>query len=190
MRWLLSLVIGAVVTCSTAVAAVDAVRALERFQNTHPQVRMHEDNGRITRVYGQPFSTGWSAEASAATFVNEHASVFGVKAANLRPGNTFNDVLVQPVGYDRETGDYRFMLVYYAQELDGLPVYGADLRLLHLNTDGYPLALAAANLRALGDFSVPAGATARAPGDIGRAQAVAAAREVIRREYPIECRSG
>jgi hypothetical protein len=186
MRWLLSLVIGAVVTCSTAVAAVDAVRALERFQNTHPQVRMHEDNGRITRVYGQPFSTGWSAEASAANFVTEHANVFGVEAANLRPGNTFNDVLVQPVGYDRETGDYRFMLVYYTQELDGLPVYGADLRLLHLNTDGYPLALAAANLLALGDFSVPAGATARAPGDIGRAQAVAAARDVMRREYPVE----
>jgi hypothetical protein len=59
----------------------------------------------------------------------------------------------QPVMYDRETGEYRFTLVYYTQYYAGLEVFRSDVRLLVRNEPGYPLVLAASSLRDLGDFA-------------------------------------
>jgi len=56
--------------------------------------------------------------------------------------------------YNELTGEYKFTLVYYTQQRDGLPVFRADLRLLVKNEANYPLVLASSAVRDLGDFAV------------------------------------
>ena len=130
----------------------DAVQALRAGV---PGVGIYEEAGRITRLYGPPLATGATPEQSAALFLESHAGVFGVSAGELElVGFPGGDDLVQPVMFDGQTGDYKFYLYRYEQRRDGVRVYGADLRLLVRNLPGYPLVLAAANLRPLGDFIV------------------------------------
>ena len=153
MRWTMCIGIVFVMAATTALYAGDAPRALEQFQQDHPQVRLYQEDGRITRVSGAAFSLGDTPERSAAEFIERHAAMLGVDVADLRPGNHFNDWFLQPVMYDADTGDYKFSLLYYAQYRDGVPVYEADVRLLVRNEAGYPLVLVASNLRDVGDFT-------------------------------------
>ncbi|MGB2769530.1 MAG: choice-of-anchor J domain-containing protein, partial [Candidatus Zixiibacteriota bacterium] len=59
---------------------------------------------------------------------------------------------LQPVMYERETGQYKFMGVYYSQSKEGIPVFNTRLALLVRNEAEYPLVLASADLRNLGGF--------------------------------------
>jgi hypothetical protein len=106
-------------------------------------------------VYGEVFSTGVSAVASAESFKNTHAAMFGADPADLvaetglyAGGNT------QPLMYNRETGTYKFTAVYYNQQRDNVPVYGTRLIVLTRNEPGYPAVLANPDLRMLGNFRV------------------------------------
>jgi hypothetical protein len=173
MRWLAGIGLSAFGVTVAMAAGSDQGNARGGFQQDYPQASLYQDGSRITRVYGSAFGFGSTPEESAAAFVQSYAALFGVGPANLVPGNHFNDVLTQPVMYDPDLGDYKSTLVYYAQYQDGVPVYRSELRLLVLNTAGYPLVLAASSLRDLGDFTVPAGAAAGDPGSIGHAQALA-----------------
>ncbi|MCK4661182.1 MAG: hypothetical protein KAV82_16805, partial [Phycisphaerae bacterium] len=84
-----------------------------------------------------------------------HAELFGVQPGELIPGSPLRGGrAVQPLMYDCETGEYKFMLFYYSQHKDQVPVYASELRLLVLNKPGYPLVQAASTLRDLGKFSV------------------------------------
>jgi hypothetical protein len=59
---------------------------------------------------------------------------------------------VQPVMFESARGDYKFMLIRYAQMRGGVRVFRADLRVLVRNEPGFPVVLAASGLRDLGDF--------------------------------------
>ncbi|MFH1749274.1 MAG: choice-of-anchor J domain-containing protein, partial [Planctomycetota bacterium] len=176
MRWMVCIAI--CLCCAIGMAGVDVGAATAVFQQEHPQAGLHVNGDRLTRVFGPTLSVGDSPEAAAAAFIRDHAEVLGVNAGDLEPGNYFNDVLVQPVMIDPETGDFKFMLVYYRQKQSGIPVYQADLRLLVRNVEGFPLVLAASNLRNLGDFTAPAAAALGDPGELGHVQAAKAAVEL------------
>ncbi len=134
--------------------------------------------GRLTSVYGPAFSFGDSAVRSAAAFAGNHSGIFGVPAADLVPGSTMTDSgLTQQVYFERDTGQYRFTLVYYSQVRDSLPVFRADLRLLTRNEPGFPLVLAKSALRDLGDFHV-------APDWQTKAFTLKAAQDSVRSRYP------
>lgn len=113
--------------------------------------RVHSERGRITRVYGPTLLTGASPEAVATRFVDAHSSAFGVRSGDLQ--RVEPDSPPQPLMYDPDTGTHKFSLVTYAQERDGVPVFGADVRFLVANRDGSPLTLVAAALHDIGDFS-------------------------------------
>ena len=55
--------------------------------------------------------------------------------------------LTQPLMYDQELGDYKFTLVRYAQQKNGIQVFRCDLRLLMRNRADFPVILAASSLR-------------------------------------------
>jgi len=122
--------------------------------SAHPGVRLHREHGSPARVYGGVFSRGASPAESAGHFVAEHAALFGVEAHDLQPhGRSVEQRASQPVMFDRATGEYKFTLLYYSQYEDGLPVVGAELRLLVRNAPDFPLVWAGSSLVELTEFA-------------------------------------
>ncbi|MEE9553076.1 MAG: carboxypeptidase regulatory-like domain-containing protein, partial [candidate division Zixibacteria bacterium] len=151
-------------TSSYAADYASPKAALRELKATYPGADHYADGGRITRIYGQSFGTGSDPVNTAERFRSDYAEVFGVDPDNLIRGNVIDgNQLVQPVMYNRETGEYKFTMIYYSQYIDGIPVYMADLRLLVRNESGYPLVLAASALRNLGDFDVDPSITGTDP---------------------------
>lgn len=128
-----------------------------------PGVSVSRHGGRVSRVYGRPLATGETARQSAETFLAIDAGILGVEPGDLVAAGPGPDGRhVQPIMYDSGTGDFRFTGFFYTQQRGGVPVYGTALKLIVRNEPGYPLVLAAADLRALGAFRVNAHAPAPA----------------------------
>jgi hypothetical protein len=121
-------------------------QSLVQLKNTNAQVSAYKRQGRIRRLSGPVFSSGASPEASAETFLQFNAGLFGVDLADL------TDRYLQPVMYEREVGEYKFNAVCYSQSKDGIPVFGSRVVLLVKNEVGYPLVLVSSDLRNLGGF--------------------------------------
>ncbi len=104
--------------------------AIASFTRQNPESGLYRSGSRITRVYGQAFGHGESPEQTAEQFRLQHAEMFGVRSADLRPVSILEDQRhTQQVMFDRETGKYKFTLVYYSQYVNSIPVYRADLRI-------------------------------------------------------------
>ncbi len=131
--------------------AVNATAARTQFLMSNQRTRFAERAGRINTVYGPAFSHGVTAAASAESFRLNHAEMFGVPAADLVAISPVPDgEHVQPIMYDQATGTYKFTGFFYTQQHQGVPVFRAALKLLVRNEAGFPLVLAAADLRDLG----------------------------------------
>ena len=112
----------------------------ESFSAVYPSSSFfHDKNGDITRIYGQPFSTGISAEQSADLFVQEWAGIWGCEEEEFLPigpwggGQHFQSIMYQP-----ENDAYKFTGVGYTQSVSGIPVYGSRLTVLVRNETDYP----------------------------------------------------
>ncbi len=130
--------------------------AAERdFEAAHPETGFYRIGRRITSVYGKAFSFGPTARASAESFREAHAGLFGVPAHELVEGTLAPDGTTERLMMpDPVTGRFKFTLVSYLQQRDGVPVFRGDARLLVRNDEGFPLVLARANVRDLGAFRV------------------------------------
>jgi hypothetical protein len=143
---------------------VQSKAALGRLRADNPGLRIYEQDGRITRLYGRPFGSGADPVATAEAFRTNNALALGVNPEDLRRiGLLPGGANTQPVMYNPVTGTYKFTLVYYTQYKDGLPVHGADLRLLIRNTVGSPLVLASSGLRDLRHLDFKAQAATVSP---------------------------
>jgi hypothetical protein len=152
---IVSIVVSFLLTALAFGESTEDKMSLYRLRAESPEIRVYEEGGRISRIYGQAFGSGLSPEDAAEQFRMEHSGVFGAKAEDFRPESLLEDKRhTQPMVYDPETGDYKFTLVYYSQCLDDIPVFRSDMRLLVRNEPGFPIVLAASALRDLGDFQV------------------------------------
>jgi len=132
--------------------------AWQGLKANFPGVRAYQEGQYVTRVFGKQFGAGSSPVNTAELFTYEYAGLFGVSPDNLRPGGDMvGGIRTLPLVYNRQTGEYKFTLVYYSQYKNDIPVFRADLRLLTRNEPGYPLVMAASALRDLGDFQIPQG---------------------------------
>jgi hypothetical protein len=159
----ITLGMGGIVLCAALAQgglAADDTRAssLERLYQDQPRVALSERAGRIRRVYGAAFSGGATALESAEAFRLRHAGIFGLQPAELVPA----DPHVQPVMFERAVGDYKFDMIVYEQQKDGVPVFESVLKLLVRRDAGHPLVLASADVHDLRDFAFD-GQAARAP---------------------------
>jgi hypothetical protein len=156
--------------------AFDDTRALslERLYQDQPRVALSERAGRIRRVYGSAFSAGATALESAEAFRLRHAGVFGLQPADLVPA----DPHVQPVMFERAVGDYKFDMIVYEQQKDGVPVFASVLKLLARRDAGHPLVLASADVHDLRGFAFD-GQAAQAPAAEAAVQAATARVEAI-----------
>ncbi|MCP4580394.1 MAG: T9SS type A sorting domain-containing protein [candidate division Zixibacteria bacterium] len=124
----------------------------------YPGVLSYQEGQQITRLYGSPFSHGDTPRSSAEQFRLSYADIYGISSDELRPhSNLVDSRHIQPVMYNRETGDYKFTLVYYTQYESEIPVFRSELKLLVRNEPGYPLVLASSSLRDIGDFAAAPG---------------------------------
>jgi hypothetical protein len=157
MRWWMAvtLVMANVAAGLSGTAPQRIGDARAQLKQAYPEVQFLVQERHLAQVYGTAFGYGLSTEQSADTFVQTYAQVFGASPADLLPGNAVNDLYTLPM-YDDESGTYKGTVVCYRQYQQGIPVYGADLRLLVQNKAGYPLILANSSLVDLGDFVVPA----------------------------------
>ncbi len=154
--------------------AMDRQAAVTAFETQYPEARFLNVEERTTRIYGTVMARGASPEDTAERFRQRHAAILGVSADSLDPRGPLADRRhTQPLMYDRNTGQYKFTLVYYTQRKSDIPVFRADLRLLVRNEPGHPLVLAANGLRDLGSFA-PNPHAAR-----DSAKGIAAAKEAI-----------
>ena len=144
--------------CAGALGADTLSVGAQELARDYPGVGFYATAERVTRIYGTPFGFGDSPEQTAEAFVREHADVFGVAAGDLAPyGPVADGRHTQPVMYERDTGAYKFTLVYFTQTSGGIPVFRAHLKLLVRNESAYPLVLAASSLRDLGGFTATVG---------------------------------
>ncbi len=130
-----------------SMASFKEANQLSSFAQTH--------EGRITRVYGKAFSTGTSTANSAQSFLNQHASIWGVSQSELIAEGPFADgAHTQQIGYLPESDSYKFTGHYYKQVKQGIPVYQSKLVLLVRNEANHPLVLASADIHDLSSFEM------------------------------------
>ena len=107
------------------------------FLVEHPGVLYFKSQDRIMRIYGRAFGGGDTPEQAAQTFVEKHIRMFGIQPGDLQANSNLHDERhVQTLMYNRQTGQYKFTLVYFTQHINGVPVFRADLRLLARNDLG------------------------------------------------------
>lgn len=161
----LPLVWGAIFACESTLVAIEPngssaaaqsrIAALEERHRADAGLRWLASDEFIHRLYGTVLAVGVDPGDSARNFVAANAGLFGARVEDLVPVSRLMDGRrLQPLVYDAAADRYKFTLVYYTQVRGGLPVFGAELRLLVRNEANYPLVLAASTLRPLGDFSV------------------------------------
>ncbi len=125
----------------------------QQFQIDHPQTGILEEEGLITRIYGQSFANGSSPENSARIFLSQYAELFGITSDQLQEVGPFADGRHEvPIMIDHESNQSKFTGLYYQQHVNGIPVFRSRLTLLIRNIDSYPLVLASANIRDLSGF--------------------------------------
>lgn len=131
----------------------EAEQALNTLQAEVPHLKVYQTGPMVTRLYGNSFANGFSPEATARGFVDKHASIFGVAPSDLVPGRPDKSELSsQPVMWLPEENRYRFMLEYYSQQSNGIPVFRSELRVLVRNEADYPAVLAVSTLKDLDGF--------------------------------------
>lgn len=132
---------------------VDAAAAQMKFKDAHPATELFTIANRVTCLSGRFFSQGTSPSRSADAFLRQHAGIFGARTQDIVPFGAFPDA-VHSVGvmWDEATQSFGFTLLGYSQVVEGIPVFRSALKLLMRNEAGFPLVLASADLRDLGDF--------------------------------------
>lgn len=145
------------INSTTLTAAQQRMVATQQFRAANPGADVMHVGEKPSRVYGRSFSQGRSPERSAARFLQEHAAMFGLASNDLAPVGPFPDGRhVQPIMYDRNTGEYKFTGIYYHHTEGGIPVFRSRMMLLVRNEPGYPLVLASADLRDTSGFELGA----------------------------------
>ncbi len=130
---------------------------LARLLDQQPGVRAFNWEGKLSRLYGAPISTGADPEDSAWNLLEQYAGVFNAELADLVQTPTADGLAYQPVMYDRGTGDYKFFAVYFSQVRNHVSVFDSNLTLVVRNdrAAGYPVVLAVNNLKDLSSFVEP-----------------------------------
>jgi len=131
-----------------------AKQAFNDLKTQFPALKAYKTGPLVQKLYGQSFGTGSSPEIVVDQFINNHADIFGVDANDLISRMLNNEKTSSvPVMWIEETQSYKFTQFYYTQQKDGVPVYGAELRLLVRNEANFPLVLASSTLRDLDNFT-------------------------------------
>lgn len=153
---------------ASALAGPGIGDAVQDFQEQNPRSGIwFTPDGRITKLYGKAFSHGPTAEESAQAFLIQHLDVFGDQISDLVAAPLHDDPgILEGLMYNRDTDAFKFWLINYEQQVQGIPVFEGGLRLLIRNEPTFPLVMASANIRDLTGLNLnlnPGGVKANQP---------------------------
>jgi len=81
-----------------------------------PNVKIYRENGKISRLYGQPLGFGMNPVETATNFKNNYSMIYGVDADDLHAESFVGDGRhTLQLMADIVTCDYKFTLVYFTQ---------------------------------------------------------------------------
>ena len=138
---------------SSALSVEDALH--EEF----PEAELLLRDGQVRFIDGTVLTTGDTPEQAAEAFKTKVGRAYNVGPDDLVPlryilGGREVIPAPEPVGlmYDRNADRYRFWLILYGRQESGIPVYGAELKVLIRNEPGYPVVLGGTTLREISGF--------------------------------------
>ncbi|HLO39397.1 MAG TPA: GC-type dockerin domain-anchored protein [Phycisphaerales bacterium] len=127
--------------------------AVDNFVRTHDGARIYWTGGQVTSIYGAAFSGGLTADESVENFLKRNLDTLGLTRSQIMPGSLAADgAAVREIMPDLETGQMKFQLHTFLQNVDGIPVHNSQIKLLVRNEPGYPLVLVRSGARNLGQF--------------------------------------
>ena len=125
------------------------VASLTEFRtlNQNAIMKFNED-GQVRATYGSSLSLGGSPEDSARNFLTQWAGVYGTDMNELEAVGPYADGhSVQPLRYNRATGEFGMSLVNYRQTVNGIPVYGSRVMILVRHDPGFPVVNAKGDIK-------------------------------------------
>jgi hypothetical protein len=153
----LALTIGAGAFAGLAMAASPSVlqkeAAARQFRLDNPNARIMNQFDKPHKIAAKRISTGATALQSANNALQSMSTMLGVDPAEFIEVGPFpNGVHSIQLGYQPDSGEYKFTSVYWKQTADGLPVYDTRLSVLVRNVQDYPAVYVTSNLRDVGGF--------------------------------------
>lgn len=125
------------------------VATLSQFKalNQNAIMKTNED-GQVRAAYGSSLALGGSPEDSARNFLSQWADMYGTNMDELEAVGPYADGhSVQPLRYDRATGEFGMSLVNYRQTVNGIPVYGSRMMILVRHDPGFPVVNAKGDIK-------------------------------------------
>ncbi|MBL8059729.1 MAG: hypothetical protein JNK63_03320 [Chthonomonas sp.] len=103
---------------------------VQSLESAIPDVGILREGGRISRIYGVPFSTGETSADSAQAFIDRYPNIFG------------GGVATYTLEGEQDVMNGKFTAVYFKQVVQGVPVDLGGVTLLVKNERGFPSVLA------------------------------------------------
>ncbi|MCE9620695.1 MAG: hypothetical protein K8R92_12410 [Planctomycetes bacterium] len=134
-------------------AGIDQETIRDRFARQFPGGGLLDIEGSLRRVYGVTFSTGATPSDSADKFMREWSMLWKVPYTQLEKVGPFEDgahTLELMAADDGESN--LFTAAYFRQQVSGVPVFRSLVWGLVRNEDNFPMVLAGATLRDIGNM--------------------------------------
>ena len=145
--------IGTTNSSTTATNPQDTETIQARFARLFPGGGLLDIEGSLRRVYGTTFSTGASPSDSADKFMRQWSMLWKVPYSQLEKVGPFDDgAHTLPLVADDDGENTKFTAAYFRQQASGIPVFRAYGWGLVRNEDNFPMVLAGATLRNIGDI--------------------------------------
>ena len=156
-RFVLAVTIGAGAFAGLAMASSPSViqkeNAARQFRLDNPEARIMNRFDRPHKIAAKRIAEGPTALESANNALESVSTMLGVDPAAFNAVGPFpNGAHTIQLGYQPDTGDYKFTSVYWTQTADGLPVYDTRLNVLVRNVQDYPAVYVTSDLRDVGGF--------------------------------------
>ena len=139
--------------------------AASRFRAANPLAGMlHDETGLVDRIYGAQLAGGATADEAAVAAIAAVAEILGAPADHF-----FSD---RPIGmmHDEATGEPKFLLYRFTQQLDGVNVFRSRVGVLVRNLPGFPVSWIGSDAKPLGAFRpAPGLRNADVPADVRQA---------------------
>ncbi|MBN2528722.1 MAG: hypothetical protein JXR76_20195 [Deltaproteobacteria bacterium] len=150
-------------TRRSALRSSGDVPVVTSLRREFPGARLKMRNRRVNFIDGAHLALGDTPEQSAEAVKASVARAFNINPNDLVPQRLVEGgrmVLKQPeptgLMYNHKTETFKFWLYRYGQQVAGIPVHKAELKVLVWNKPGYPVASAISSLRNISRFVVPA----------------------------------
>ena len=143
--------------CTGVIAACSDIPTKEEALSRSIKNEIVKKKGdKVTQVIGPHLAEGPTPLTATQKYIDANAARHDVNPAELSVvADSQSGRSVQPVLFDKKTGDYRYNIVKYQQQKDGIPVFRSEMKMLVRNTSDFPVVMVNDSLRDIKGFTPP-----------------------------------